>query len=89
DWTTEDESRLESLVEHAHAMGYWIRFYTINGTSKAMGAASGWSPSYNTGDLDRARTRWNAAARAGVDFIASDQYEQAAATIREASRARR
>ena len=35
----------------------------------------GWTPGYNFKSLDAARTRWRAAIAAGVDFIATDQYE--------------
>jgi hypothetical protein len=36
----------------------------------------GWTPSYNFTSLDAARIRWRAAIDAGVDFIATDQYEE-------------
>jgi hypothetical protein len=35
----------------------------------------GWSPGYNFRSLDAVRIRWRAAIAAGVDFIATDQYE--------------
>ena len=35
----------------------------------------GWTKSYNFGSLAQARLRWQAAIDAGVDFIATDQYE--------------
>ena len=40
----------------------------------------GWTPGYNFGTLDAVRTRWAAAVRAGVDFVATDQYEAFATT---------
>ena len=70
DWTTDDEDRLRSLVDHAHAMGYWIRFYTLDGED---GRAAG---GYHFGSSDAVRLRWKAAYQAGVDFIATDQYEE-------------
>ena len=36
----------------------------------------GWSPGYNFTSLDAARVRWRAAIAAGVDFVATDQYEE-------------
>lgn len=71
-WTADDRARLDRLVRRAHALGLWIRFYTLNG----HGADDqGGSPGYNFGSLDLVRPRWRAAIDAGVDFIATDQYE--------------
>jgi hypothetical protein len=42
----------------------------------------GYTPSYNFASLDAARIRWHAAIAAGVDFLATDQYEQLAAALR-------
>ena len=74
-WTREDELRLRSLVEHAHANGLWIRFYTLDGATKEELSCHGWFRSYNFGSLSVAQQRWRAAQKVGVDFIASDQYE--------------
>jgi len=81
DWTREDELRLRSLVEHAHSNGLWIRFYTLDGATKEELSCNGWFRSYNFGTLDAAQQRWQAAARAGVDYIASDQYEKLASFL--------
>ena len=81
DWTREDEFRLRSLVEHAHSNGLWIRFYTLDGATKEELSCNGWFRSYNFGSLDAAQQRWQAAARAGVDYIASDQYEKLASFL--------
>lgn len=74
-WTEEDEARLTAAVRTAHAAGLWIRFYTLNGHDPAD-LSSGWTASYNFGSLDAATERWRAAIGAGVDFIATDQYEE-------------
>lgn len=81
DWTPGDADRLRALVSRAHAMNLWIRFYTLNG--HAPGADQGWTASYNFGSVERARERWLAAIAAGVDFVATDQYEQFAAGIKK------
>jgi glycerophosphoryl diester phosphodiesterase len=80
-WTADDERRLHRLVDAAHAGELWIRFYTLNGHDPAD-TSVGWTPGYNFGTLDAVRTRWAAAVRAGVDFVATDQYE-AFATARQ------
>ncbi len=79
-WTPESEARLRSLVRAAHDAGLWIRFYTLNGHDPAD-TSGGWSPGYNFGSPDAARERWRAAIRAGVDFVAVDQYELFAETL--------
>jgi glycerophosphoryl diester phosphodiesterase len=81
-WTPEDEARLRSLVQAAHRAGLWIRFYTLNGHDP-RDLSGGWSPGYNFGSEEAARQRWRAAIRAGVDFVAVDQYERFAETLHE------
>jgi hypothetical protein len=75
EWTPEKMKRLRALVERAHASGLWIRFYTLDGATKAQLSCNGWFHDYNFGSLDRARVRWRAAIAAHVDYVASDQYE--------------
>ena len=77
DWTPAEAERLRSLVSTAHAKDLWIRFYTLNGHMETD--SLGWTKSYNFGSLERAQLRWQAAVEAGVDFIATDQYEALAA----------
>jgi hypothetical protein len=72
-WSNTEMKRLVSLVNHAHKLGLWIRFYTLNGYD--MGESKGWSAGYNFGSEERVKIRWEAAINAGVDFIATDQYE--------------
>lgn len=76
DWTPEENDRLIEIVDYAHKMGYFVRFYTINGHSKAQAAAQGYGGSYNTGSLEAAQIRWRAEIEAGVDLIATDQYTE-------------
>lgn len=86
DWTPEKMTRLQSLVERAHANGLWIRFYTLDGVATEQELSShGWFQSYNFGSLDSARIRWRAAIHAHVDYIASDQYELLSDEIRQSS----
>jgi hypothetical protein len=72
-WTKADDRRLRALVDYAHEQGYWIRFYTLDGFDAKQDR--GYDPIYNFGSLRRVVPRWRAAIRAGVDFIATDQYE--------------
>jgi hypothetical protein len=81
-WTPHDRDRLRTLADSAHAAGLWIRFYTLNGLSTKESEEMGYSPGYNFGSLDAARIRWRAAIDLGVDFIATDQYEDFSATVR-------
>jgi hypothetical protein len=82
DWTRDDQERLDAIVGYAHQQGLLVRFYTLNGHSAA--ASRGWGAGYNFGDLEAARLRWKAAIRSGVDLIATDQYEECAATLQAA-----
>jgi hypothetical protein len=72
-WTKQDMQRLRSLVDQAHALGLWIRFYTLNGHEPVE--SQGWDQDYNFGSKERVLLRWRAALEAGVDFVATDQYE--------------
>ncbi len=84
DWTPEKMERLRALVDRAHANGLWIRFYTLDGATEQELSSHGWFHGYDFGTLDAARTRWRAAIRAHVDYIASDQYELLGAEVRRA-----
>ena len=88
EWTPEKMRRLRSLVERAHANGLWIRFYTLDGATEDELSCHGWFHSYNFGDISAARKRWQAAIAAGVDYIASDQYELLAREIYQSTPAR-
>jgi hypothetical protein len=81
EWTAAKMSRLRALVERAHVNGLWIRFYTLDGATKAQLSCNGWFHDYNFGSLEKARVRWRAAIAAHVDYLASDQYEQVAQEI--------
>ncbi len=78
-WTEADEKRLRALVDHAHKLGYWIRFYTLDGFAPAD--SRGWDQSYNFGGRDAVLPRWKAAIAAGVNLIATDQYEALAPLV--------
>lgn len=82
EWSREDEERLRAIVDDARRNGLWIRFYTLNGHD---GDGPGWFAGYNFGSEAAVRLRWEAASRAGVDFIATDQYEAFAAAQRAAA----
>ena len=73
EWTPASEARLRALVNHAHRQGYWIRFYTLDGFAPEQN--QGWGESYNFGTRAKAERRWKAALDAGVNLIATDQYE--------------
>jgi hypothetical protein len=83
DWTYADGERLRALVGHAHQLGYWIRFYTLDGFIPAENR--GWDNSYNFGSRQAVGARWQAAVEAGVNLIATDQYEELAEFMRRRS----
>ncbi len=68
DWTPATAERLKALVDYAHGLGYWIRFYTLDGFAPADN--KGWGKGYNFGSRDQraATARWKAALDAGVNF---------------------
>jgi hypothetical protein len=80
DWTPADAQRLRALVDHAHSLGFWIRFYTLDGF--AAPENRGWDHGYNFGSREAVTARWKAAVEAGVNLIATDQYEELGAFIR-------
>src|SRR5580692_9423430 len=73
DWTPASAARLKALVDYAHGLGYWIRFYTLDGFAPADDR--GWGAGYNFGSREKVEARWKAAVKAGVNLIATDQYE--------------
>ena len=83
EWTGADAKRLRELVDRAHHLGYWMRFYTLDGFDAATGKEHGWFESYNFGSRPAAEQRWKAAIAAGVDMIATDQYEDLAPLVRQ------
>ena len=82
DWTPADDRRLRALVDHAHHLGYWIRFYTLDGFGPG-GDKGGWGNGYNFGSREAVEARWKAALDAGVNLIASDQYEDLSAYMKK------
>jgi hypothetical protein len=80
EWTPADAQRLRALVDHAHSLGFWIRFYTLDGFSLAEN--HGWDRGYNFGSCKAVTARWKAALESGVNLIATDQYEELGAFMR-------
>lgn len=78
DWTAADEARLKTLVEFAHRGGYRIRMYCLNGHSGML------LTGYRFANDEAARARWTAAVRAGVDWVASDEYREIVEAVRTA-----
>ena len=75
EWTDAESARLVALVRLAHDRGYRVRFYCLNGHTGAY--LSG----YRFRDDVSARARWLAAARAGADWVASDEYREIVAAL--------
>lgn len=81
-WTPEADARLRALVDNAHKLNYWIRFYTLDGFTAAE--SQGWFEQYSFGSRAGVEARWKAALDAGVNLIATDQYEDLHAFMRKA-----
>jgi len=81
EWTGDDDARLRALVAHAHRLGFWIRFYTLDGFTAAENR--GWDNGYNFGSREAVAARWKAAVAAGVDLIATDQIEDLATIVNQ------
>jgi hypothetical protein len=77
-WTDEDAARLKALVDHAHRQGFRVRLYTLNGHTGPLGGP------YRCPTDAAARERWRAAATAGVDWVASDEYGAIVDAVRDA-----
>lgn len=82
DWKPAAAARLKALVDYAHGLGYWIRFYTLDGFPPEDAKTQGWDMSYNFGSREKVEARWKAALDAGVNLIATDQYEDLRAFMR-------
>jgi hypothetical protein len=76
------------LVTYAHKQGLWIRFYTLDGATSAELSCRGWFRGYNFGSRAAVGLRWQAAIDAGVDYIATDQYEDFADFLRRGTAGR-
>ena len=76
DWTSDEATRLSALVAHAHAQGFRVRFYCLNGHTGPRV-----SP-YRFANDAAAAVRWHAGAQAGVDWLASDEYAEIAKALR-------
>ena len=83
EWNAEKEKRLGDFVAYAHQRGFWIRFYTLDGVTVQEESCLGLFHGYNFGSRAAAEQRWRAAAKAGVDYIASDQYEALAQMLKK------
>lgn len=81
EWTEADNRRLRSLVGYAHQRGFWVRFYALDGF--APSEDQGWGMSYNFGSREAVVMRWKAAIAAGVNFIATNQYEALAEYLKQ------
>jgi hypothetical protein len=79
DWSAEAEARLNKFVRRGHSLGYMVGVYGINGWTESEN--QGWTPEYNFGSKEASAVRLRAIVKAKVDFISTDQYEEAAKVI--------
>jgi hypothetical protein len=81
DWTAAADQRLKKFVDYGHRMGYFVGVYCLDGYTDAQN--QGWDKDYNFGSKEKVMPRWQAAAHARPDFIATDQMEELAAVIKK------
>jgi hypothetical protein len=81
DWTAAADQRLKKFVDYGHRMGYFVGVYCLDGYTEAQN--QGWDKDYNFGSKEKVMPRWQAAAHARPDFIATDQMEELAAVIKK------
>ena len=62
--------------------------FTVTRCGFGEGEDKGWGNNYNFGTREAAIVRWKAALAAGVNLIATDQYEEFSAVLRAATRSR-
>lgn len=79
DWEPADADRLRALIESAHRRGFRVRIYCVNGQTGPLLL----SP-YRFANPEAAEARWRASADAGVDWVATDEYDAAAKALRPA-----
>ncbi len=84
EWNSEKQARLEKFVNYAHEQGFFISFYCLDGYSAEQNR--GWDKDYNFPSYDAALIRWQAARKAHVDFLSTDQYEEVAKVIKPSSK---
>lgn len=80
-WTATDDARLRALVARAHQLGYWVRFWTLDGFMPKDD--QGWGKSYDFGSKEAVILRWKACIAAGVNMVATDQYEDLALYLKQ------
>jgi hypothetical protein len=80
EWNQASEARLKKWLDYGHRLGYFVWLYSLDGYTEAEN--QGWDKDYNFGSKKKVMPRWKAAARAHVDFIATDQMEDLAAVIK-------
>jgi hypothetical protein len=81
DWTPGSEARLKTFVDYGHRLGYFVSIYCLDGYSDAEN--QGWDKDYNFGSKEKVMPRWQAAVRAHVDLISTDQMEDVAGVIKQ------
>ena len=76
EWAPADAERLASLMALAHRRGFRVRFYCLNGHTGLT------SSGYRFRSDADAKARWLASAKAGVDWVAGDEYPELVEALR-------
>jgi len=81
EWNGAADARLKKFVDYGHRLGYFVGVYCLDGYTQSEN--QGWDKDYNFGSKANVMPRWQAAVRAHVDFLSTDQVEDVAAVIRD------
>jgi len=81
EWSPDSEARLKKFVDYGHRLGYFVAVYCLDGYTAAEN--QGWDKDYNFGSKEKVMPRWQAAVRAHVDFLSTDQMEDVAAVMKQ------
>lgn len=81
EWNDSADARLKQFVQYGHRLGYFVGVYCLDGYTEAEN--QGWDKDYNFGSKEKVMQRWQAAVRAHVDFLSTDQVEDVAAVLKQ------
>jgi hypothetical protein len=83
DISPEGKAKVEEWAKASHAQGAWLRIYTTNHSTPERAAEQGWGAGYQVPTKEALLARWKLYKSVGVDFIATDMYEDLASFLKQ------